>query len=420
MESAWEENMMEAIREQVLRRLNAANTMEDDEILAAIDHVLLEEGRRRGLSVLERGTLRKEVFDSLRRLDVLQDLVEQDEVTEIMVNGRGNIFLERGGQVDRWDRTFSSQEKLEDVIQQIVSRVNRTVNTASPIVDARLQDGSRVNVVLPPIAPDGPILTIRKFPKDPMTMEQLIRWGSITPEAAEFLQILVNYGYNIFVSGGTGSGKTTFLNALSCYIPAGERVITIEDSLELQLAGIPNLVRMETRNANLEGENAVTIRDLIRTALRMRPDRIIVGEVRGAEALDMLQAFNTGHDGSMGTGHANSPSDMLMRLETMVLMAGDLPLPAIRQQIGSALEILVQLGRLRGGRRRVLSIVEVLGYENGEIRWQPLYEYREQDGQEALVPCGHMLRRQHKLELAGGKGEAHRLSQLLSDSDPVG
>ncbi|MDD6212366.1 MAG: CpaF family protein [Clostridiales bacterium] len=394
--------------------MNHTSDMKDDEILEIIDQVLMEEGRQFGISVADRSRQRKSLFDSLRRLDVLQELVEDNEITEIMVNGRSHIFLERHGCVEEWEGEFSSQEKLEDVIQQIVSKVNRVVNTASPIVDARLEDGSRVNVVLPPIAPDGPILTIRKFPKEPISMEKLIGWGSITLEAAEFLRILVECGYNLFVSGGTGSGKTTFLNALSRYIPVNERVITIEDSLELQLTEIDNLVRMETRNATMEGASAVTIRDLIRTALRMRPDRIVIGEVRGAEALDLLQAFNTGHDGSMSTAHANSPADMLSRLETMVLMGGDLPLSAIRQQIGSALEILVHLGRLKGGKRKVLSIVEVLGYEKGEIIWQPLFLYEEREGCEKLWPCGNVLQRKRKLELAGARSSMDRLLQLLS------
>ena len=403
-----------SLQDQVLQRMNAASRMTDEEIYRIIDQVLREEGRRNGLSVEERSRYRKRLFDSLRRLDVLQDLVEDEEVTEIMVNGAKVIFIEEHGHVSLCPMQFSSQEKLEDVVQQIVSRVNRVVNTASPIVDARLEDGSRVNVVLPPVAPDGPIITIRKFPKSPMTMADLLRWGSISPAAAEFLEIMVGCGYNLFVSGGTGSGKTTFLNVLSGFIPEDERVITIEDSLELQLTHVANVVRLETRNANLEGENAVTIRDLIRTALRMRPDRIIVGECRGAEALDMLQAFNTGHDGSMGTAHANSPADMLSRLETMVLMAGELPLPAIRQQVGSAMEIIIQLGRLKGGGRKVLSIVEVLGYENGEVAWQPLFEYREEEGKGKLVPCGNPLRRTHKLELEGERGWSYRLSQLLA------
>ena len=402
------------LREEVQARLSSARELEDEEILWKIDEVLEMAGRRDRLSVAARSRLRQRLFDSLRRLDLLQELLEDPDITEIMVNGRAHIFLERGGRTERWPGEFSSQGRLEDVIQQIVSRVNRVVNTSSPIVDARLADGSRVNVVLPPIAPDGPILTIRKFPKEPVTMEQLIAWESISPEAAEFLSLLVGAGYNLFIAGGTGSGKTTFLNALSAYIPSNERVITIEDSLELQILGIPNLVRMETRNAGADGTGAVTIRDLIRTALRMRPDRIIVGEVRGAEALDMLQAFNTGHDGSLSTAHANSPVDLLSRLETMVLMAGELPLAAIRQQIASSVEILVHLGRLRGGKRKVLEIVEVLGYEEGEIRTQTLFSYDERTG--GLRPCGRALVRTQKWERAEGSGNTDRLQALLTDT----
>lgn len=385
------------LRRMVQAGLNPAKDLSDEEILEEIDRAMLTEGRRLGLTVGERRTLRKRLFDSLRRYDILQELLEDESVTEIMVNGCSHIFVERAGRVEEWPDHFSGKERLEDVIQQIVSRVNRTVNTASPIVDARLPDGSRVNAVLPPAAPDGPILTIRKFPSEPITMDRLIGWESITPEAAQFLEILVTARYNLFISGGTGSGKTTFLNALSAYIPPEERVITIEDSLELQLEGIPNLVRLETRDAGTEGARAITIRDLIRTALRMRPDRIIVGEVRGAEALDMLSAFNTGHDGSLSTAHANSPGDLMSRLETMVLMAGELPLDAIRQQIASSVEILIHLGRVRGGGRKVLRIEEVLGYEKGEIRRQPLFVRSEKTG--TLEPSGNPLAKQTKLAL---------------------
>lgn len=386
------------LQQEVLSCLDLSEELSDRELLERIDTILVREGKRRGISLRERTGYRKKLFDSFRRLDVLQELVEDDSITEIMVNGMEAVFLERDGMVHQWNRHFSSREKLEDVIQQMVARVNRIVNTSSPIVDARLEDGSRVNVVLPPVAPDGPILTIRKFSREAITMEMLIEWGSITDEAAGFLEALVKAGYNLFISGGTGSGKTTFLNALSRAIPNQERVITIEDSLELQLA-IPNLVRLEARNANIEGEREVTIRDLIRTALRMRPDRILIGEVRGREALDLLQAMNTGHDGSLSTGHGNSPADMLSRLETMVLMGGELPLAAVRSQIASALDILVHLGRMRDGRRRVLSIVEVLGYEEEQIRCQPLYEYNpaEERGLEAVG----ILRNRQKWEIAG-------------------
>jgi len=386
------------LQQEVLSCLDLSEELSDRELLERIDTILVREGKRRGISLRERTGYRKKLFDSFRRLDVLQELVEDDSITEIMVNGMEAVFLERDGMVHQWNRHFSSREKLEDVIQQMVARVNRIVNTSSPIVDARLEDGSRVNVVLPPVAPDGPILTIRKFSREAITMEVLIEWGSITDEAAGFLEALVKAGYNLFISGGTGSGKTTFLNALSRAIPSQERVITIEDSLELQLA-IPNLVRLEARNANIEGEREVTIRDLIRTALRMRPDRILIGEVRGREALDLLQAMNTGHDGSLSTGHGNSPADMLSRLETMVLMGGELPLAAVRSQIASALDILVHLGRMRDGRRRVLSIVEVLGYEEEQIRCQPLYEYNPAD-ERGLEAVG-ILRNRQKWEIAG-------------------
>jgi len=386
------------LQQEVLSCLDLSEELSDRELLERIDTILIREGKRRGISLRERTGYRKKLFDSFRRLDVLQELVEDDSITEIMVNGMEAVFLERGGMVHQWNRHFSSREKLEDVIQQMVARVNRIVNTSSPIVDARLEDGSRVNVVLPPVAPDGPILTIRKFFREAITMEMLIEWGSITDEAAGFLEALVKAGYNLFISGGTGSGKTTFLNALSRAIPSQERVITIEDSLELQLA-IPNLVRLEARNANIEGEREVTIRDLIRTALRMRPDRILIGEVRGREALDLLQAMNTGHDGSLSTGHGNSPADMLSRLETMVLMGGELPLAAVRSQIASALDILVHLGRMRDGRRRVLSIVEVLGYEEEQIRCQPLYEYNPAE-ERGLEVVG-ILRNRQKWEIAG-------------------
>ena len=372
-------SVVEEIKQSVLAQLDLSEELSDDELLAQIDAALRREPRSAGLPVPDRLGLRRELFDSFRRLDILQVLIEDETVTEIMVNGTDGIYVERRGRITRWDRNFTAREKLEDLIQQIVARVDRTVNTASPIVDARLPDGSRVNAVLPPVAPDGPILTIRRFPREPVTMEDLLRWGSLTEEAAGFLKQAVDAGCNIFISGGTGSGKTTFLNALSAYIPAGERVITIEDSLELQLR-IGNLVRLEARHGTEEGLRPVSIRDLIRTALRMRPDRLIVGEVRGAEALDMLQAMNTGHDGSFSTGHANSPADLLSRLETMVLMGGELPLQAVRSQIGSALDLIVQLGRFRDGSRRVVSIVEVTGYSDGKIGLRNLYEYEREKG----------------------------------------
>ena len=329
------------------------------------------------LSVRDKVEIKRDLFNSLRRLDVLSDMLDDDSITEIMINGADNIFIERAGRLCRYDRTFESEERLKSVIQHIVAECNRLVNESSPIVDARLKDGSRVNVVLPPVSLGGCVMTIRKFPKEGMTMERLLQLGSITTEVAEFLRKLVVSGYNIIVSGGTGAGKTTFLNALSGYIPHDERIVTIEDSAELQLTGIDNLVSLESRSANVEGENAVSIRDLIKTSLRMRPSRIIVGEVRDAAAIDMLTAMNTGHDGSLSTGHANSSRDMLTRLETMVLMGADMPVLAIRQQIASAVDIIIQLGRLRDKSRRCLEICEVIGLEGGEFVVNKLFEFRE-------------------------------------------
>lgn len=349
--------------------------IKDDELYRIIDDVILEKCRYK--SVKERVMLRKKLFDSIRGLDVLQNIIDDDDVTEIMINGPDRIFIERNGKIFRYDEAFSSEERLNDLIQQMVAKVNRRVNEASPIADSRLSDGSRVNVVLEPVALDGPAVTIRKFPKETINMDKLIEFDSLTEEVAEFLSMLVVSGYNIFISGGTGSGKTTFLNALAGYIPKDERIITIEDSAELQIKGIGNLVRLEARQENSEGENGVDIRQLIRAALRMRPDRIIVGEVRGGEALDMLQAMNTGHDGSLSTGHANSPRDMLIRLETMVLMGVDMPLPAIRGQISAGIDVIIHLGRLRDRSRRVLEIVEVLGIKNNEIETNTLYKFFE-------------------------------------------
>ena len=327
------------------------------------------------LKIKDRKKLRKEIFDSLRRLDVLQKFVDDPSVTEIMINGCDHIFVEKDGLLSEIDEKFESEEKLRDVIQQIVAGCNRVVNEASPIVDARLMNGSRVNIVMNPVALNGPIVIIRRFPENPITMDELILKKSISKEAASFLETLVKAKYNIFISGGTGSGKTTFLNVLSGFIPKGERVITIEDSAELQLQGIANLVRLETRNANTEGCEEISIRDLIRASLRMRPDRIIVGEVRGAECWDMISGFNTGHSGGLSTGHANSARDMLSRLENMVMMGVEIPPAAIKQQIASGLEIIVHLGRLRDRSRKVLEISEVIGFENGEIITSELYKF---------------------------------------------
>lgn len=366
-------------------RIDFTREVSDEEIQGIIDDLMLGEWHKYALTLEERKSLAKEIFYDVRRLGILQELMDEEDITEIMINGAGDIFYEKQGGLYRWDKSFESQEKLEDVIQQIVSKCNRTVNEASPIVDARLGDGSRVNIVLSPIALNGPVVTIRRFPENPITMGQLISFDSVSAEAAEFLKKLVMAGYNIFISGGTGSGKTTFLNALSHYIPNTERIITIEDSAELQIRGVSNLVSLETRNANTEGVKEISIRDLIKASLRMRPDRIIVGEVRGAEAIDMLQALNTGHDGSLSTGHANSARDMLARLETMVLMGMELPLAAVRAQIASGVDIIVHLGRLRDGTRKVLEIAEITGYDKEEIHTQSLYRYEETGEEEGRI-----------------------------------
>ncbi len=376
------EELAQTLRKRVQERLDLSRELTDEEVQELIDQEILHRNRESYLLLEEKLQLKKELFNSMRRLDMLQELIEDPDVTEIMVNGPRDIFVEKNGRIRRWEQSFSSREKLEDVVQQIVSYCNRSVSKASPIADARLADGSRVNIVLDPVALNGPVVTIRRFPKEPVRMQKLLEWGSLNKEAADFLQKVVRAGYNIFVSGGTGSGKTTVLNALSEYIPADERVITIEDNAELQLDRVENLVTLEARNANLEGEREITIRDLIRTSLRMRPDRIIVGEIRGAEAIDMLQAMNTGHDGSLSTGHANSPGDMLSRLETMVLMGMDLPLAAIRRQIASGVDLIVHLGRLRDGSRKVQEIVELNGMEEGEIGLRTLYAFEEEPGQE--------------------------------------
>ena len=362
---------------RILEELDMSKEVEDEELTRIIYRILKEEGEQEYISLWEKTALGRELFNAFRKLDLLQEFLEDDEITEIMINGTQSIFYVKRGQLYQSERRFHSKEKLEDVIQQIVSGSNRVVNEASPIVDARLNDGSRVNVVLAPVAINGPIVTIRKFPKESITMKQLILWESVSEELVSFLTMLVAAGYNIFISGGTGSGKTTFLNALSQYIPRDERIITIEDNAELKIQGIPNLVSLEVRNANMEGVGEITIRDLIKSALRMRPDRIIVGEVRSAEALDMLQALNTGHDGSLSTGHANSPKDMLSRLEMMVLMGAPIPLRAIRRQIASGIDIIVHLGRLRDKSRKVLEVSEILGYQDGEILLTPVFVYEE-------------------------------------------
>ena len=366
----------EELRKEVREEISGIQQISDEELYEIIDRHIFKKGEEEYLPLKERIELRTGLFNSFRKLDILQQLLDDTEVTEVMINGPEHIFLERKGVMESWNQEFDSEEQLEDMVQQIVSRVNRTVNVASPIADARLPDGSRVHVVLPPISLDGPVVTIRKFPRQ-ITMQMLIESGTVSTEAAKFLEKLVHAGYNIFISGGTNSGKTTFLNALSAYIPQEERVITIEDSAELQIQQVKNLIRLETRSANPQGEGAISIGDLIRASLRMNPTRIIVGEVRGKEALELLNSYNTGHDGGMSSGHGNSPKDMLARLETMVLMGADLPLPAIRSQIASALDILIHLGRLRDKSRKVLWIVEVEGYEKGEIQLHTLYEFQE-------------------------------------------
>ena len=374
-----ERERFDSLREKLMDLLEEHGDAEDDEIRAMIDDLVLADSGERRLSVTERLNLGRELFYSVRRLDILQDLIDDKSVTEIMVNGPDCIYVEQNGKIRKWERAFTSREKLEDVIQQIVGKCNRVVNEQNPIVDARLSDGSRVNAVIAPIALDGPILTIRQFPEEPITMEKLIRSGSITKEAAEDLRVLVAAGYSMIIGGGTSAGKTTFLNALSNAIPKDERIITIEDNAELQIQGIGNLVRLEAKSANTEGGRSITIRDLIKSALRMRPDRIIVGEVRSGEAVDMLQAFNTGHDGSLCTIHANSCQDMLSRLEVMVLMAFPLPLQAIRGQIASGADVLVHLGRLRDRSRRVLEIAEVTGMENEQVKLNSLYKWDDAD-----------------------------------------
>ena len=369
----------EHLYEQIMLRMDMTRETGEEELQEIIRSVLEQASEEEYIPLQDKIRVSRELFNAFRRLDILQELIEDEEITEIMVNGTDNIFYEKGGRLYRSDRRFLSEERLSDVIQQIVGESNRYVNESSPIVDARLRDGSRVNVVLKPVAVNGPIMTIRKFPSEAVTMKDLIRMGSVTEEAADFLKKLVVSKYNIFVSGGTGAGKTTFLNAMSDYIPKDERIITIEDNAELQIQGVENLVKLEARSANLEGEGAITIRDLIRSALRMRPDRIIVGEVRGDETVDMIaSAMLNGHSGSMSTGHANNPEDMLNRLETMMMMGIDLPLPAIQRQIASALDIIIHLGRLRDRTRKVLRIDEVLSYTGGRIETNTLYEFQEE------------------------------------------
>ena len=408
---------LEQIKERIRIQLRDRSQVDDDVLYACIEEAVEEEARARYLPLAGRLELRNRLVNAFRRLDILQELVDNPEITEIMINGKDQIFVEQHGRISRWEEGFDSNQQLEDMIQQIVSRINRAVNVANPIADARLPDGSRVHIVLPPIALDGPVVTIRKFP-EPITVQRLLELGSLSEEAVEFLKKLVCAGYNIFICGGTGSGKTSFLNAMSAFIPETDRIVTIEDSAELQIRQVPNLVRLETRNANAEGEGAIEISDLIRASLRMRPDRIIVGEVRGKECLDMLQALNTGHAGSLSTGHGTSPKDMLSRLETMTLMAGELPLMAVRSQIASALDIMVHLGRLRDKSRKVLEIVEVGDFENGEIQLNPLFRFEEESDEDQKKRDGGRRREKVKGSLVK-VGSLRSVEKLRQAGYPV-
>lgn len=405
------QEIKEVIRKRVLENSNLSKVNDDD----LESRVRSEVDRYFGtqyVSITEKAELTDEIYSSIRGFGLLDSIMNDDTITEVMINGAREIFVEKSGKLTRLDEEFESEEKLQDIIQRIVALAGREVNQANPIVDTRLPDGSRVNVVLPPISLKGPIVTIRKFSKEPMTIEKLIEYRSLTPQIADVLRLLVKAKYNIFICGGTGSGKTTFLNAISNFIPSDERIITIEDSAELQIVNIDNLVSLETRNANTAGVGQVSIRDLIRSALRMRPDRIIVGEVRGAEALDMLQAMNTGHDGSLSTGHANSTRDMLSRLETMVLTGSEgLPLGAVRQQIASAVDIIVHLSRLRDRSRKTMEITEVVDYKDGEILLNPLYVFEEDEESTidkvsgALKRTKNPLQKDFKLKLMGYHGQ---------------
>lgn len=409
-EKEREEFLLEA--KQYIVTYMELSRLSDEELESRIEEVVSKQLGDRYISIGERVNLAYELFSSIRGLGLLDMIIKDEDITEVMINAPDEIFIEKKGKLERLDQRFESQRRLEDIIQRIVGKAGREVNQSNPIVDTRLPDGSRVNVVLPPIALKGPTVTIRKFSKEPMTMNRLIAYKSLTQEIAKVLEILVRAKYNIFVSGGTGSGKTTFLNALSNFIPKDERVITIEDSAELQIAGIVNLVRLETRNANSSGSGEVSIRDLIKSSLRMRPERIVVGEVRGPEALDMLQAMNTGHDGSLSTGHANSTTDMLSRLETMVLTGAEgLPLEAVRQQIASAVDIIIHLSRLRDHSRKTMEISEVAGYQKGEILLNPLYQFAESEDSTLERVEGELRRTNNpmmhdeKLRLMGFKGE---------------
>ena len=392
-------NLKDRLRQQVLNKIDITRELDDEEIRQLIRNEVIELGKEKMIPLEEKFSLEREVFNSLRKFDILQDLLDDDEISEIMINGWKNIFIEKNGKIKKCDLSFSSEEKLYDIIQQMVSLNNRMVNESSPIVDTKLPDGSRVNVILSPISLNNSTVTIRKFPKERINMKMLIEKQTLSEEVAEFLKKLVQSGYNIFISGPTSSGKTTFLNALTDYIPKSERVVTIEDSAELQVNGVENLVRLESRNATLEGKLEVKIRDLVKAALRIRPDRIIVGECRGAEALDMLQALNTGHDGTLSTGHGNSSKDMISRLETMVLMADDvaLPIEAIDKQIASGIDIFIHLSRINKSQRKLMEVNEVLGYENGEVKLGKLFIYESKEGKDVWRKVG-ALKHTEKLE----------------------
>ncbi len=400
------ETLCRLLSGEVMERIDGSKELSDEELQDLIEETVRIRGRERRLTVAQRLSVKKDVFNALRRWDILEEPLEDEAVTEIMVNGPDDIFLEKNGVLMRSDYRFADQRSLETVVQRIASSANRILNETQPIADIMLAGGARANIVLPPVSLGGIALTIRKFPKERITMERLVELQSISEEAANVLKVLVRAGYNIFISGGTGAGKTTFLNALSEYIDPSERVVTIEDSAELQLQNIPNLVRLEVRNANMEGNHGITIRDLIKCSLRMRPSRIIVGEVRDAASIDMLQSLNTGHNG-MSTGHANSPADMLSRIETMVLLGEEIPLAAVRKQIASAIDIIVQLGRLRDRTRRVLEITEVVEYRDGEILLNPLFHFVEtgelDDGTilGELQSTGSTIHRTGKLQAAG-------------------
>lgn len=390
----------EKMRKRILEQMDLDREISDGELYALIDREIAVYGKMVLLSLKEREEAQRWIFNSLRKLDVLQELLEQEGITEIMVNGPERIFYEKEGRIFPWDKSFSTKEKLENVVQQIAALSNKSVNEAEPITDTRLSDGSRVNIIMKPAALDGPYITIRRFSRRLMSLQQLCGIGTLSGEMREFLVLAVRAGYNIFVSGGTGSGKTTLLNALSEEIPKEERVVTIEDSAELQMNGVENLVRLETRSANVNGAGEISIRDLIKTALRLRPDRIVVGEVRGAEALDLLQALNTGHDGGLSTGHGNSCPDMLSRLETMVLMGMDLPLRAVRGQIASGIDLLIHMGRMPDKSRKILDIMEVEGMKAGEIVLHPLYQFQKGEEGEEWFRRGKLKKRE-KMDLSG-------------------